>query len=290
MIYSVDHVTRLKYAAPVKQAQFNVRLVPWAFPSQKLLRMSLVCNPAPDQHDERAGPYCVNTTQIAFDNPLSELTITSRFAIDIAPVPTPADGPTSAETMRQALAARDVSASAPAPFLFASRIADIDSTIGRWAGEHLLSQAGIVESANSLMSAIFLQFDYVPGATTSATPPAEAFAARKGVCQDFAHIMIVALRSHGIPAAYVSGYLRTVPPPGEARLVGADAMHAWVAVWCGQELGWIGFDPTNNCLAGPNHIVIAIGRDYADVAPIDGRFIGSAPQSMTTAVDVIESA
>jgi transglutaminase-like putative cysteine protease len=99
-------------------------------------------------------------------------------------------------------------------------------------------------------------------------------------------VIIIALRSLGIPTAYVSGYLRTLPPPGRARLIGADAMHAWVNVWCGRALGWIGFDPTNNCRAGTDHIPIGMGRDYADVAPLDGTFIGSAPQSMSTAVDV----
>ena len=98
--------------------------------------------------------------------------------------------------------------------------------------------------------------------------------------------MIMALRAHSIPAAYVSGYILTRPPPGKEKLVGADAMHAWVDVWCGQALGWVGFDPTNNCLVSEDHIAIGMGRDYADISPIDGTFIGSAPQSMSSAVDV----
>jgi transglutaminase-like putative cysteine protease len=136
------------------------------------------------------------------------------------------------------------------------------------------------------MQAVHREFVYQPGVTTSATSPEEAFASRRGVCQDFAHVMIVALRSQGVPAAYASGYLRTVPPPGKPRLVGADAMHAWVMVWCGRELGWVGFDPTNDCLARGDHILIAMGRDYADVAPIDGTFVGSPVQSLTSSVDV----
>ncbi len=138
-----------------------------------------------------------------------------------------------------------------------------------------------------LTAAIYTQFTYHPGITTSDTPPIEAFKNREGVCQDFAHIMIAALRAHGIPAAYVSGYLRTEPPPGAERLVGADAMHAWASIWCGPQMGWVGADPTNNCLVRNDHIVVAMGRDYADVAPIDGVFVGNTTQRMTVAVDVV---
>jgi transglutaminase-like putative cysteine protease len=131
------------------------------------------------------------------------------------------------------------------------------------------------------------EFRFDGGATGTDTPPAVAFAARHGVCQDFAHILIVAARAWGLPAAYVSGYLRTLPPPGQPRLAGADAMHAWVNLWCGEELGWIGFDPTNDMIAGSDHIFVAMGRDYADVAPMDGVFHGAAGQAMEVAVDVL---
>src|SRR5690606_8179727 len=107
------------------------------------------------------------------------------------------------------------------------------------------------------------------------------------VCQDFAHILIVALRSAGLPAGYASGYLRTLPPPGKPRLAGVDAMHAWVMLWCGPQRGWIGLDPTNGCITGPDHIIIAFGRDYADVSPIDGVFVGKAAQHLDTSVDVV---
>jgi transglutaminase-like putative cysteine protease len=116
----------------------------------------------------------------------------------------------------------------------------------------------------------------------------EVFARKRGVCQDFAHLMISGLRALGVPAAYVSGYLRTVPPPGQARLEGADAMHAWVAIWCGADAGWIGFDPTNGIMAGNSHVIVAIGRDYSDVSPIDGVVVTSGDQYMRVAVDVIE--
>jgi transglutaminase-like putative cysteine protease len=143
-----------------------------------------------------------------------------------------------------------------------------------------------MSAAQRLMEAIHREFRYDPKATGAETPPLVAFNQRSGVCQDFAHIMIIAARANGVPAAYVSGYLRTLPPPGQPRLVGADAMHAWVNIWCGDELGWIGFDPTNNILVHEDHIVTAMGRDYADVAPIDGVFHGGVGQTMDVSVDV----
>jgi transglutaminase-like putative cysteine protease len=137
------------------------------------------------------------------------------------------------------------------------------------------------------MSRIHSDFVYDSEATDVSTPAAEAFRVRRGVCQDFAHIMISGLRGLGLPAAYVSGYLRTLPPPGGVRLEGADATHAWVSVWCGEENGWIAFDPTNAIVVKNDHIVLAIGRDYSDVAPIDGIILAPGKQTLKVGVDVI---
>ncbi len=286
MIYSVRHVSTVKYASPVSQAQFNLRLSPWSWKGQTLRKSSLVVEPAPDTREEIAGPYGVNTTSISYAEPLEKLEVTSEFEIEVNPPAPPASDPAASAVRDAACGLRDMSVLSPAPYLFASRIAGTVDAIDDWACRFFQEDAGTIESARALMSAIHEEFTYSTDATTSTTPTSEAFEVRAGVCQDFAHIMIIALRAFGIPAAYVSGYLRTLPPPGQPRLVGADAMHAWVNVWCGEELGWIGFDPTNDCLTRDDHIVIGMGRDYADVAPIDGTFIGSAPQTMTSAVDV----
>ena len=137
------------------------------------------------------------------------------------------------------------------------------------------------------MTRIFHDFTYDGDATDVGTPAAKAFEARRGVCQDFAHIMICGLRGLGLPGAYVSGYLRTRPPPGGARLEGADATHAWVSLWCGAESGWVGFDPTNAILVRNEHIVLATGRDYSDVAPIDGILLAPGGQTLKVEVDVV---
>ncbi len=158
--------------------------------------------------------------------------------------------------------------------------------IAAWAAPHLAPDASVIAAASSLMHAVHDEFTYDSKATKADTPPLEAFRAKRGVCQDFAHVMIIALRHAGIPAAYVSGYLRTNPPPGKARLVGADATHAWANVWCGAGLGWVGFDPTNAMLAGNDHIFTAMGRDFSDVSPLDGVFIGGGGQRMKVSVEV----
>ena len=141
-------------------------------------------------------------------------------------------------------------------------------------------------TAMDLCLSIHRDFAYDKKATKVETTPIEAFQLKRGVCQDFAQIMISGLRAAGLPAAYVSGYIRTLPPPGQPRLVGADATHAWVLVWAGPQLGWVGVDPTNGIWMAGDHIVVAIGRDYADVAPIDGIVLGWGAQEMHVSVDV----
>ena len=123
-------------------------------------------------------------------------------------------------------------------------------------------------------------------ATEVHTTPAEAFAKRRGVCQDFTQIMVTGLRTAGLPAAYASGYIRTLPPPGQPRLVGADATHAWVLLWCGDRLGWVGLDPTNGIWMAGDHVLMAIGRDYGEIAPVDGVVLGAGAQRMDVSVDV----
>lgn len=138
---------------------------------------------------------------------------------------------------------------------------------------------------NEVSSRIFSEFKYAPGATDTGTPLETVVAQRKGVCQDFAHVMIAALRSVGIPARYVSGYLETLPPPGKPKLQGADASHAWVEAWT-PATGWVGFDPTNDLLPASRHVKVAHGRDYFDIQPVKGIFLGTGTQALRVEVDV----
>ncbi len=143
----------------------------------------------------------------------------------------------------------------------------------------------IVEALRDLTARINDEFEFNPHATTVSTPVMEAFDQRAGVCQDFAHVQIACLRSLGLAARYVSGYLRTLPPPGKPRLVGADASHAWLSLYCG-DAGWVDADPTNNVLPVTDHVTVAHGRDYADVCPVRGVFVGGGNHTMSVSVDV----
>ncbi len=288
MNYRVRHVTEVKYDALVNLARFNLRLKPAEWPGQTLTGYRLHVSPAPKTIIDESGPFVANTARLTLDKPTANLTVTSEFSVKVdRPSPPPAmAAPALPEVRRQALADRGMSARDPATYLFASPIAEMAPEIADWAASSLANDDSVIAAASSLMHAIHSEFTYDSKATKADTPPAQAFGARRGVCQDFAHVMIIALRHYGIPAAYVSGYLRTNPPPGKARLVGADATHAWVNVWCGAGLGWIGFDPTNAMLAGNDHIFTAMGRDFADVSPLDGVFIGGSGQRMKVSVEV----
>lgn len=290
MIYEVSHRTMMQYSGLVRLARFNVRLKPAAWHTQKLTDYKLSIDPIPWTIQEENGPFIVNRSRLTIRDPLSGLSIESRFRIEVLPPaidPATAISPTVAELRAAALSRRDLSALSPANYLYASPIAEAVPEIAEWAHHLFDARATGLATGHALMKAIHDEFTYDGRATVADTPPAVAFRQRKGVCQDFAHIMIIAARAHGIPAAYVGGYLRTLPPPGQPRLVGADAMHAWVNLWCGETLGWVGFDPTNNTLATTDHIFTAMGRDYSDVAPLDGVFHGGSNQRMTVSVDVL---
>lgn len=288
MRYHIRHETRFTYATPVRFARCNLRLKPIFWSGQTLVDHDLSAEPNGELTLARADASLANVTRLVIPDAVTRLNILSTATVDVdRPIPMFAfDDMTIAEVARRARESRDVSASGPTNYLFASPMVELTPEIADWCADDLAPDRSVMEAAIALALRIQREFDYDPDATHTATRPAEAFAHRHGVCQDFAQVMIAGLRAHGIPAAYASGYLRTLPPPGEARLVGADATHAWVLVWCGPTRGWEGVDPTNGIWMAGDHIVIAIGRDYSEIAPIDGVFLGTGAQTMTVSVDV----
>ena len=170
-------------------------------------------------------------------------------------------------------------------FTFASPYVPLASELRAYAAPSFPPGRPVLEGARELTTRIFRDFKYQPGATTLATGVLRAFQMRRGVCQDFAHIQIGCLRSLGLPARYVSGYLLTTPPPGKPRQIGCDASHAWLSLYA-PDLGWVDFDPTNNVIPSMQHITVAWGRDYDDICPIRGVFVGGGNHTMTVAVDV----
>ncbi|MGV3456758.1 transglutaminase family protein [Sphingomonas sp.] len=288
MRYAIRHVTRFDYAEPVGFARCNLRLKPIHWSGQELHDYSLTVQPGGSTAPARAEAGLANVVRLVVTQPVQSLTIESSCTITVdRPVPMPApDDPTLAQVAAEARASRDAGPASPASYLFPSPLIPLDRDIAEWCAQELDPSRGALDAAIALARRIQNEFAFDPTATLVDTPPREAFLKRGGVCQDFAQIMISGLRAAGLPAAYVSGYLRTLPPPGQPRLVGADATHAWVLLWCGHARGWVGVDPTNGIWMASDHVVVAIGRDYTDIAPIDGIVLGSGAQDMHVSVDV----
>jgi transglutaminase-like putative cysteine protease len=287
-LYAVRHATRFSYEKPVSFARCNLRLKPIDWPGQRLSSHHLAVHPGGQLSPAPQRSTLVNITRLVIPQAAGHIEIVSEAEVEVwhqPALPAPED-PTVAAVAEMARTSLDVSDVAPANFLYPSPSIPADDSIAAWALDSLTAQRPVLEAASEFSRRIHEEFRFDPDATRTETPPAEAFAARAGVCQDFSQIMICGLRAAGLPAAYVSGYIRTIPPPGQARLQGADATHGWVMVWCGTDRGWIGLDPTNGIAMGDDHIVMAVGRDYLDIAPIDGVFTGHGEQEITVEVDV----
>jgi len=288
MRYAIRHVTRFEYAEPVAFARCNLRLQPIDWPGQQLETYRLSVEPGGQTYPALAEAGLAHVMRLVVQAPVRNLTIesTAHVTVDrLIPVPDASD-PTLAEIARAARDSRDMSPTSPASYLFPSSLIPGDPAIADWCAQELDPDRGALEAGIALAKRIQDEFSFDTTATLVDTPPHEAFLKRGGVCQDFAQIMISGLRAAGLPAAYASGYLRTLPPPGQPRLVGADATHAWVLLWCGHEHGWVGLDPTNGIWMASDHVLMAVGRDYADIAPIDGIVLGSGAQKMDVSVDV----
>lgn len=289
MRYRLRHRTTYSYERAVSFARCVLRLTPRTSATQTVLESAITVTPEPSARLTRIGPFGAEIVTVTMDRPHTALVIEANSRIDVH-TPPPGDPAASLpwDAVRsRALNTADLGPDGPASYLFPTPRTPILPEITDYARMSFPPGRPIVAAALELNTRINREFKYDPGATEVSTPVAKAFAARHGVCQDFAQIMIVGLRGLGLPVKYVSGYLRTIPPAGRARLEGADATHAWVSIWCGDDTGWVGFDPTNAILAGEDHLVLAVGRDYADVAPIDGVILASGDQTLKVEVDVI---
>jgi transglutaminase-like putative cysteine protease len=288
MIYDIRQVTTYHYASHVAYARHVLRLTPIDRPGQRVHATALDVEPAPMERREGSDFFGNRMTWIELDKPHDMLSVrvAARVAVKRDAALAVETTPPWEEVRAVAFASLDLSPNSPTHYLFASRQVSLDPEIRAYAAESFSPGRLLLDAAVELMKRIKADFVYEIGATTASTTPPMSFALRRGVCQDFAHIMISGMRGLGLPAAYVSGYLRTGHSPDEDELTGADAMHAWVLVWCGEEAGWVGLDPTNAILAGDDHIVLAIGRDYADVAPIDGVIFASGGQRLAVSVSV----
>jgi transglutaminase-like putative cysteine protease len=288
VIYDVRQTTTCAYASPVAHARHVLRLTPIPRSGQRVHLAALQIMPEPTLRREGQDFFGNRLTWIEIEEPHRTLTVklAARVSVDAAAELDANATPTWEAVREEAFATSDIGLHSPAHFLFPSRMVSLDPEIRDYTRESFPPGRPVLDAAVELMNRLKGDITYDTGATTVTTMPPMSFALRRGVCQDFAHIMISGLRGIGLPAAYVSGYLRTMPRSDPTRLQGADAMHAWVLVWCGAETGWIGLDPTNAVIASDQHVVLAVGRDYTDVAPMDGVIVGSGGQEIDVAVNV----
>jgi transglutaminase-like putative cysteine protease len=288
VIYKIRHLTAYSNDSPVASAKLALRVTPREEAGQHCIEHGLNILPVPMSVASEHDFYGNVVNVVIIDTPHTELSIEATSTVEVTHGAAPTIAGVEWETVaNEALSRRDLSGAAPAHFLFASPRVELSADVTRYVHDSFRQGRGIIDASRELIRRIKGDFAFESKATEISTPLAQAFAERHGVCQDFAHIMIAGLRGLGLPAAYVSGYIRTIPPPGKKRLEGADATHAWVSVWCGPDIGWVGFDPTNAIEAANDHIVLAIGRDYSDVSPVYGVFVGSGVSELKVEVDVI---
>jgi transglutaminase-like putative cysteine protease len=288
MKYKIAHLTTYDYSEVVPFCQNEIHLAPRNHPGQTCRYHRLIVRPTPTLLGKRFDYFGNPVNSFEIQEGHRRLMVSAVSKIDLHPRPLPESWQTPPwESVRDRLSQdRSVIGLEAFQFCFDSPYVRRSSQLERYALASFTANRPILEALRDLTSRIFRDFTYDPEATTVRTPLEEVFAMRRGVCQDLAHVEIGCLRSLGLAARYVSGYLRTSPPEGTPRLVGADASHAWLSLYCGSS-GWIDDDPTNNVLPFLDHLTVAWGRDYGDVCPIHGLFIGGGKHVMHVAVNVV---
>jgi transglutaminase-like putative cysteine protease len=289
--YHVVHETTYSYASPVSLSHQHLHLTPRDCPWQKCRAHQISIEPVPTLQRTGLDPFGNPVTELSIEAAHSTLIVRAESTIEVRshlPAGPMADAPPW-ERVRAMLdyGARPVLLEAN-KFLYESPYVRVKHEFAAYASPCFTPQRSLLDAVQALMNRIHSEFEYETGATTVTTPVLKILEDKRGVCQDFAHLMLACLRSLGLSARYVSGYLLTQPPPGEERMLGADASHAWVSVFCPSADGgiWIDFDPTNNILPDTQHITLAWGRDFGDVSPLRGVILGGEEHDLDIAVTV----
>jgi len=283
--YRVVHTTRYAYSAAVSVSHHVARVKPRICPGQDCVRHELQIEPAPATVRSHRDYFGNEVTLFVVERAHKELTVRSTSTVKVhgRTLPTPAGTlPWEQAGDYDALPLDAIEC------LFDSASTTVNDTVAGYAHPSFPPRRPLLEAVSDLIRRIHADFTFDPEATTVTTPLREVLALRRGVCQDFARLGIACLRSRGLAARYVSGYLETVPPPGAPRLAGVDASHAWFAVYC-PGLGWVDVDPTNNMFPSTTHVTLAWGRDYADVSPVRGVILGGGQHSLRVSVDVLRA-
>ena len=288
MRYRITHTTEFIYEARVGLCYNEARLLPRNLPQQEVLTAGLQIEPMPHDYYERFDYFGNRTAYFSIQQPHDQLLVTAQSEVETSATILEEDSAhlsweMAREQLRNLGSAEAVDA---LQFVLDSPSVVTNDLILNYALPSFLPGRSLVDAVHDLMQRIFHEFKYDPEFSTIATPLKDVLEHRSGVCQDFAHLAIGCLRSMGLAARYVSGYIETEPPPGEEKLVGADASHAWFSVYL-PGFGWLDFDPTNNQLPGDRHMTVAWGRDFADVTPLKGVAFGSGEHELKVAVDVL---
>ncbi|MEO8259831.1 MAG: transglutaminase family protein [Acidobacteriota bacterium] len=287
-LYRIEHETRYVHASGVSTSQHVAYLTPRTLPGQSVRWHGLAIEPAPASRARRVDYFGNAVDQFTILTPYDEMCVVGRSLVAVhATEPTLAlDAGVPWEAVRdELLYHRGAPYDDAAEFSYPSPYIVTAPALAEYARKSFAPGRPLVAAAIDLMHRIYSEFTFDSGATTVATPVTLVLANRRGVCQDFAHLQIGCLRAIGLAARYVSGYLLTDPPPGQPRLVGADASHAWLSVWC-PKVGWVDLDPTNDVLPSHRHITLAWGRDYGDVSPLRGVVLGGRAHTLHVGVSV----
>ncbi|MDP0501480.1 MAG: transglutaminase family protein [Verrucomicrobiota bacterium JB022] len=286
-LYRIRHTTTYEYGGAVTSSHQVARVEPLQGWGQVLHRFDFRVSPEPRDLIRRLDYFQnpVRFFSVFEPHPRLEVEAVSLVSVQRRTPVMSKLTPTCGEVRAEMRAPSSADALAAADFTYESPRIPLLKDARDFAQSTLADDRPVLEATLALAQKIFRTFKFMPGVTNAYSPISDFIKARKGVCQDFAHFMIACLRACGLPAAYVSGYIRTIPPPGKERLVGADASHAWVSIYVPQ-LGWVDVDPTNNVAVKEDHIVVARGRDYADVSLLRGTILGGGPQLIRVAVTV----
>jgi transglutaminase-like putative cysteine protease len=287
MIYRIVHRTAYKYKYPVSVGNHVACLKPRSLPRHRLARNELHIEPSPATITERVDYFGNHLCFFTIEEPHNELVVEARSVVIMEQNGSlyPPQSPPLEEAVRLLQEDHDPEALDAFQFKFESPRIRLRPEFASYAVESFAGGQPMHEGLLDLTARIHRDFRFESKSTTVRTPVEEVFRKRRGVCQDFAHVQIACLRSIGLSARYVSGYLRTYPPPGQPRLVGADASHAWVSAYC-PGAGWLDMDPTNNVVPSDGHVTIAWGRDFGDVSPLHGLILGGGVHTLKVAVDL----
>jgi transglutaminase-like putative cysteine protease len=266
MIYRLRHATIYEYAEPVLLGTHFMHLSPRQRPGQLVREYQLDISPNPDNRRNEVDHFGNLTTTVSLTSPHKQFTVELSATVDVnQPIPPAAD---------------------LAEYTLASPLATPSPELADYARTSFPAGTPILTGLIDLNQRVFQDMAYKPGVTSTATTAGQVLKSRAGVCQDYAHLMIAALRGIGLPARYVSGYLRTLPLAGQVKRRGADQSHAWVSAWTGDYAGWVDFDPTNNLVVSDEHVTLAWGRDFQDVSPLRGIILGGGRHVLRVNVDL----